>query len=989
MTGTVAVVTPPGTPLDSYDVGEFDVTLVPDATAVDVSAVECVVLRIGGEWEDAARALGERAPSLPVLLVGEGSPGAAARASRLGVEYATEDALAATGESLAERIAEACDTASSGPSDRDRTALADLHEIATLDTDLASKLDELLRVGCTYLDLDVGVSAELGDGDDPLRVNAAVGQAAPRIGSTFGTESRFAATLDGEDVVSVADAAADSSGLRTYVGATIRVEGEPFGVLCFGSAAPRPEGYTDAEREFVELLVRWTGYEFERVTAEQEIRAARNEVQRTLDRIGDGFIGLDAEWRLTYLNDGGRQVVEAAGPGGEGPVTGRRLWDVAPALADTPFEGRLREALDTGESVTFEQRFEPLDTWFEVRAFPADEGLSVFFADAAERKAYERALNGLLSTTEELMTAGDRERIAEVVSDAAADVLDLGFNTVRLYDEERDLLVPTTFSETARMEVDGAPLHSPGEGLSGTAYERGEPVAFDEIAGGIPDAYGSIRSAYAVPLGEHGVLSIGSYDPAGPDERTRTLASVLAANATAAMDRAVRETRLERYRAVHEAVEQRVYVLDEEGSIVLTTDRLLSELGYEESEVVGHPVRDFIGEEATQRGMELLGELSGEPPTESRSYETTLTTADGEEVPVEIELSRFPDSAGIEGSVGIVRDRSQLEAERSRFAGLFDRLPDAVVDAVVTEDGAVVQRVNETFADTFGVDAETADGTPLRDLVVPDDRDSVGLADAEDDLVGPVEVERETAEGRRTFLFRAVRYGVTDEGPLVFGIYTDITDRKEDQRLIAMLNRVFRHNIANTNGVVEGYLEILAQRLDGDNATYANNALGAAGRINEIAGKLRDIERAIDGGRGETGDLRAVVDGAVAEVGASHPGASFSVNVPSVPVPDRDLFATAVQEILENAGTHAGDAPEVQVRGTVHGDEVTLRVTDDGPGVPERERAVVSGTVDITQLDHSRGLGLWLVRHVCRTLGGRLDFEDDGSTVVVTIARAS
>ncbi len=639
--------------------------------------------------------------------------------------------------------------------------------------------------------------------------------------------------------------------------------------------------------------------------------------------------------------------------------------------------------------MTFEHRFEPLDAWFEVRAYPAEEGLSVFLADATERKARERALDGLLSTTEELMAAGDRERIAEVVAHAAAEVLDLGFNTVRLYDEERDLLVPATFSESARREVGDVPLHPPGEGLSGTAFVRGEPVAFEELDGEIPDAYGAIESAYAVPLGEHGVLSIGSYDPEGLDEGERALASVLAANATAAMDRAARETRLERYRAVHEAVEQRVYVLDEEGRIVLTTDRLLSELGYDESDVIGRHVSTFLGEGATRRGAALLAELDDEPPTESRSYETTLTTADGDEVPVEIELSRFPESAGIEGSVGIVRDRSQLEAERSRFAGLFDRLPDAVVDAVVTDDGPVIRRVNGTFAETFGIDRDTASGTALDDMVVPNDEDTVDLADAEDHLVGPVEVERETANGRRTFLFRAVRYGVTDDGPLVFGIYTDITDRKEDQRLIEMLNRVFRHNIANTNGVVQGYLEILAERLDGDDAAYARNALDAADRITEIAGKLRDIEHALGGGEGSSGDLGGVVADAVAEVRESHPDAAFDVEVPSVAVRDRDLFATAVREVLENAVIHVGETPAVRVTATATDDEVTLRVSDDGPGVPERERAVVTGEVDITQLDHSRGLGLWLVRHVCTTLGGTIAFEDDGSTVVLTVARAT
>ncbi|MFC7233719.1 GAF domain-containing protein [Halosegnis marinus] len=328
MTAPVVVVHPSSDAADGYDLGGLDATHVRDPADVD-AAVECVLLPARDGWPEAVATLRERVPAVPVLLVGEAGPADAARASRLGVEYAAEDALAATGETLAERVAAALDAPSAVSDGRDRGALRDLHEIATLDTDLASKLDELLRVGCTYLGLDVGVSAEFADDGDDLRVNAAVGEAAPLVGQSLDPDSRFAAALDGDGVVVSGDAPPDAAGLCSSIGATVRVEGEPFGLLCFASAEPRPGGYTEAEREFVELLVSWTGYELDRAAAEREVRAARNEVRRTLDRIGDGFVGLDADWELTYLNDGGREVVAAAGCD-DGRFEGRRLWDVAP-----------------------------------------------------------------------------------------------------------------------------------------------------------------------------------------------------------------------------------------------------------------------------------------------------------------------------------------------------------------------------------------------------------------------------------------------------------------------------------------------------------------------------------------------------------------------------------------------------------------------------------------------------------------------------------
>jgi PAS domain-containing protein len=45
------------------------------------------------------------------------------------------------------------------------------------------------------------------------------------------------------------------------------------------------------------------------------------------------------------------------------------------------------------ETVSFEEYYpEPLDAWFEVRAYPSETGLSVYFRDITKRKERERKL---------------------------------------------------------------------------------------------------------------------------------------------------------------------------------------------------------------------------------------------------------------------------------------------------------------------------------------------------------------------------------------------------------------------------------------------------------------------------------------------------------------------------------------------------------------------------------------------------------------------
>jgi signal transduction histidine kinase/FixJ family two-component response regulator len=107
-----------------------------------------------------------------------------------------------------------------------------------------------------------------------------------------------------------------------------------------------------------------------------------------LDRMTDAFFALDDEWQFTYLNDRGREIVcGAAGiePPSDG-LEGESIWELLPELATTEFGDHYREAMETQQAVTFEAEYEPLSTWFEVRAYPSPEGLSVYFRDITERK---------------------------------------------------------------------------------------------------------------------------------------------------------------------------------------------------------------------------------------------------------------------------------------------------------------------------------------------------------------------------------------------------------------------------------------------------------------------------------------------------------------------------------------------------------------------------------------------------------------------------
>jgi signal transduction histidine kinase len=94
---------------------------------------------------------------------------------------------------------------------------------------------------------------------------------------------------------------------------------------------------------------------------------------------------------------------------------------------------------------------------------------------------------------------------------------------------------------------------------------------------------------------------------------------------------------------------------------------------------------------------------------------------------------------------------------------------------------------------------------------------------------------------------------------------------------------------------------------------------------------------------------------------------------------DRDLLASAVVNLVDNALKYAGSGATVRVRATQDRDIVSIVVQDDGPGIPSAERSRV---VDrFYRLDHSRslpgnGLGLSIVTAIASLHWGKLYLDD-------------
>ena len=119
-----------------------------------------------------------------------------------------------------------------------------------------------------------------------------------------------------------------------------------------------------------------------------EAEAARENVVSILESIRDGFFAFDSNWRMTYVNSAG---VEVLGKSRE-ELIGEQIWWLFPEIVGTALEKYFRSAMADRCHLQLEHFYEPWQRWFDIRIYPAnDGGISVFFQDITERKNAEEA----------------------------------------------------------------------------------------------------------------------------------------------------------------------------------------------------------------------------------------------------------------------------------------------------------------------------------------------------------------------------------------------------------------------------------------------------------------------------------------------------------------------------------------------------------------------------------------------------------------------
>ncbi len=125
-----------------------------------------------------------------------------------------------------------------------------------------------------------------------------------------------------------------------------------------------------------------------RIVAETESERANS----ILNSMSDAFVTLDRDFRFISLNHRAQNLLFDLTGETVDAFIGQVIWEKLPDSEESVFGESFKRALDEQIPLTVESLFTPVRRWFEVRVYPIQNGLSVYFQDITERKQAEKTL---------------------------------------------------------------------------------------------------------------------------------------------------------------------------------------------------------------------------------------------------------------------------------------------------------------------------------------------------------------------------------------------------------------------------------------------------------------------------------------------------------------------------------------------------------------------------------------------------------------------
>jgi len=414
--------------------------------------------------------------------------------------------------------------------------------------------------------------------------------------------------------------------------------------------------------------------------------------------------------------------------------------------------------------------------------------------------------------------------------------------------------------------------------------------------------------------------------------------------------------------------------------------------GIEATDLAGAPLESVLPD----MDPALIRGLAGAVTTGGADARTMTLALDGPRgpIPVEVLVQRIELAGGPDRLVAIARDITDrveaqarlqrlAEAEHARAAEL-----DAVIHAmgeavfVCAADGAIVL-ANPAAEGMFPEVEERSYAEVLANL-----DDPTGIAPRLRQHGGPVELRAHGEEERWIELSTYPVGGrpATDAGPETIVVLRDVTASRQRQAVRDTFVGILSHELRTPVTTIYGGSKILGRSntlSEEQRREVFEDIATEAERLHRLVEDVIALNRFGEEGGEEIGHDRVLLQRILGPVVKAEeirwPGVAFETAIPAglpTVVADRTYVEQVVRNLLSNAAKYGGPGTIVRTEVETSGDEVCVRIFDDGPGFPpgEAERLfdLFFRSSSTSSKASGAGIGLFVTARLIRAMGGRV-----------------
>jgi diguanylate cyclase (GGDEF)-like protein/PAS domain S-box-containing protein len=422
------------------------------------------------------------------------------------------------------------------------------------------------------------------------------------------------------------------------------------------------------------------------------------------------------------------------------------------------------------------------------------EYIVCFAEDITKNKRTEKIIKDLHQTALDFKELKTQEQILQMTLKVAQDLLDFNLCNI-LFVKEKEFI-----SVVSSNEVEHENRSTTDKSIAAKTYNKGKGFIIDDLQND-PEALSVkniYKSAISIPIGKYGVFQVAAPDKNFFSKEDLELAEILISYTIAALDRVYAQYKIteqkEYLSTILKSIPEIIILLDEKGNYLNIWTSNSDDLVDEKENLIGKNVKEILPkriadkflrycklahQDKNQKSFDYQLNINGE----TKYFDVIFSPITSKEKMGEIIIST------IRNITELKVNENKLKEQKAYFEQLFNNSTEAIA---LLDTNHQVLKLNKKFESLFGFKESELLNKNLDDFIIPDELVKKGKEYTEKVKTGEkIESEsiRKTKSGERINVYlQGFPIELVDGQIGIYGLYKDITERKEKEKRIKYLS---------------------------------------------------------------------------------------------------------------------------------------------------------------------------------------------------------